>query len=142
MNEQINRALFLGCFLMMLVFAFSAFFSAYRDYEAYASRVRDYTGPTGVAMEESYDESNGYMKGYDVVNLILARRHADREQLMGELYHDPADPPAVEEYPELMIDGESYQDYPVEDIEPNSAFESDTVFDSCGRPVRIEIRGR
>ena len=108
MDEQITRALYLGGCLMILVLALTSFFTAYHDYQAYASHVRHYTGSQGVAKEEAYAEKDSFMTGHDVTSLILARGRADRERFLGGLYGEPADP-GPGEYPnqvmvELMYD--------------------------------------
>lgn len=141
MDEQITRALYLGGCLMILVLALTSFFTAYHDYQAYASHVRHYTGSQGVAKEEAYAEKDSFMTGQDVTSLILARRRADRERFLGGLYGEPADP-GPGEYPELMVDGMSYRDVRIEGIEPDSLFQSHIIFDPYGRPVRVEIEGR
>ena len=77
MNEQVTRALYLGCCLMMIVSAFTAFFSAYHDYQAYVSHVHDFTSQHGVAREELFIESDVYITGREVAGLVLARRKAE-----------------------------------------------------------------
>jgi len=142
MNEHVSRALYLGCCLMLIVSAFAAFFSAYHDYEAYVSHVRDFTGSQGVAREEGFAENDGYMTGREVTGLVVARRKADMERLARELYEENQYQPGFEEYPEVVVDGESYIDVKIEDIDPNGLFRCDIAFDPHGKPVRMEIRGR
>jgi len=142
MNEQMNRALYIGCALLLLVFAFTSFFTLYRDYQDYASRVRDYTDMPGVAMMETFAGSDGDMTGHEVANLLLARRRADRERILNSLYEDTAGPSEFGELPELVIDGESYEDFRLETIDPDGAYRADIRFDAHGRPVKIEIRGK
>ncbi|SHI91790.1 hypothetical protein [Thermoclostridium caenicola] len=142
MNEQMNRALYIGCALLLLVLAFTSFFSLYRDYRDYASRVREYTDTPGVATMETFSGCFGDMTGHEVANLLLARRRTDRERILNSLYEDTAGPSEFGELPELVIDGESYEDFRLESIDPDGTYQADIRFNAYGRPVRIEIRGR
>lgn len=142
MSEQMTRVLYLGCALLLLVLAFSAFFSMYRDYQTYVSQVRDCTDSQGLARMEAYAQNDGDMTGHEVVNLILAKRREDKERLLEELYEDPAAPAAFEEYPDIVINGVSYRDVQMDAFEPDAAFQCETVFDANGKPVKMEIRGR
>jgi len=142
MSEQVTRALYLGCCLLMIVMAFTAFFSAYHDYEAYVSRVQIFTGSHDFSREEGFIESDGYMTGREVAGLVLARRKADRGRLTGGLYQEDQYQAGFEEYPEVIVDGISHKDVRIEDMDPEGMFLCDIVFDSHGKPVRMEIRRR
>ncbi|NLW02956.1 MAG: hypothetical protein GX027_06785 [Clostridiaceae bacterium] len=142
MNEQVTRALYLGCCLMMIVSAFTAFFSAYHDYQAYVSHVHDFTSQHGVAREELFIESDVYITGREVAGLVLARRKAESKRLTGELYQENQYQPVFEEYPEVVVNGVSFIDVRIEDIDPDSLFRCDIAFDLYGKPVKMEIRGR
>jgi len=142
MDEHLVKALYLGCYVLMLISAFSAFFSAYAGYESYASAVSDSAGLQDAVREDVYYESDGYLTGYEAAGLVLAKRRADTESLLKGIYSDEQVISGKDGYPDISVDGISYRDLSIKDMEPDGIYELRVFFDSGGRAARMELRSR
>lgn len=142
MEEHVLKALYLGCYVLMLILAFTSFFSAYSGHQSHVSAVQDDDGPQYGIRQDIYYENDGWLTGREAISLIIAKRRYEAKKELAGLYRDEPNSAADEEYPDVLIDGISYRNADVKGIDPGGLYECNVVFDPYGKPSVIELRRR
>lgn len=140
MDDHLNKALSIGAALILLMLAFTAFLSCYRQNEAFLQKAMD-TSSGNALFGEAVVGISPHATGAEVICFILEKNRQEQEAVLTGIYDSQA-VLAQCPLPDILVDGTSYALCDIAAIQPSDAYDSSYTVDAQGEIIRMEFMKR